>query len=119
MGVPGRQVISGYGSPTDVISQVVDYMEPSIPSFPASFVRDTVHFLDKLRKLGPLDKDTIIATVDVVSLYLSIPHTDGLEALRTCPQTISDTSLEMGWMATARHKELMCIGRFNTLIGTY
>ncbi|KAJ8032679.1 hypothetical protein HOLleu_26269 [Holothuria leucospilota] len=39
-------------------------------------------FLDKFRKLGPLPKDAIIVTIDVVSLYPSVPHTDRLEALK-------------------------------------
>ena len=47
-----------------------------------SYVRDTGHFLDKLKELGELvPKNALLVTADVTSLYPSIPHEDGLRAL--------------------------------------
>ena len=47
-----------------------------------SFVKDTNDFLKKLSALCDLSNDFLLCTVDVVGLYPSIPHKDGLEALR-------------------------------------
>jgi GTP:adenosylcobinamide-phosphate guanylyltransferase len=42
-----------------------------------SYIRDTGHFLDKLKE------NALLVTADVTSLYPSIPHEDGLRALHT------------------------------------
>ena len=47
-----------------------------------SYIKDTNHFLKKLRSLPNLPDDIILCTVDVVSLYPNIPHEEGLSALR-------------------------------------
>ena len=36
-----------------------------------------------MRNLGPLPSNAILVTVDVVALYPSIPHKDGLDALKS------------------------------------
>ena len=46
-----------------------------------SYIKDTADFLDKLKDLGEIPEGVILVTADVVGLYLSIPHTDGLEVL--------------------------------------
>ncbi|KAJ8031633.1 hypothetical protein HOLleu_24885 [Holothuria leucospilota] len=74
IGVPGRPVISGCGSATEGNSELVGHFIQALISSIPSYFRDTTDFLDKLRKLGPLPKDAIIATIDVVSLYPSIPQ---------------------------------------------
>ena len=38
--------------------------------------------LCKIKSLGPLPKDAILVTADVAGLYPSIPHSDGLNALK-------------------------------------
>ena len=47
-----------------------------------SYIKDTNHFLKKLRSLPNLPDDIILCTVDVVGLYRNIPHEEGLSALR-------------------------------------
>ena len=82
-GVPGRPVISGCNSPTEKLSEVVDsFLKPLVPTIP-THIKDTRHFLSKLRALDTLPRGCILATIDVVGLYPSIPHVDGLEALRS------------------------------------
>ncbi|KAJ8027096.1 hypothetical protein HOLleu_32138 [Holothuria leucospilota] len=53
-GVPGRPVISGNGSPTEHLSELVDhFIKPLVPSI-ETYLKDTFDFLGKLRNLGPL-----------------------------------------------------------------
>ena len=47
-----------------------------------SYIKDTADFLDKLKDLGEIPEGAILVTADVVGLYPSIPHTEGLEVLR-------------------------------------
>jgi peptide-methionine (R)-S-oxide reductase len=82
-GVPGRPVVSACGSPTEGLSEIVDhFLQPFMTAIP-SYIKDTNDFLHKVRSLGSLPSGTILATIDVVSLYPSIPHTNGLTALRS------------------------------------
>ncbi|KAJ8026397.1 hypothetical protein HOLleu_34224 [Holothuria leucospilota] len=80
-GVPGRPVISCCGSPTEGISELVDwFIQPLVSSIP-SYVKDTNDFLVKIRALGPLAPNSLLVTVDVSALYPSIPHKDGIRNL--------------------------------------
>ena len=47
-----------------------------------SYIKDTADFLDKLKDLGEVPEGAILVTADVIGLYHSIPHTEGLEVLR-------------------------------------
>ena len=74
-GNPGRPIISGCDSPTDRLSSFVDFhLKPLCSSLP-SYIKDTNHFLQTIFNLEtPLPPNTIIATIDVKSLYTNIPH---------------------------------------------
>ena len=47
-----------------------------------SYIKDTNHFLKKLKELGSLPKNAILFTIDVVGLYPNIPHEEGLASIR-------------------------------------
>ena len=47
-----------------------------------SYIKDTGGFLKKLRAIGEIPKGAILVKADVVGLYPSIPHDEGLEVLR-------------------------------------
>lgn len=80
--VPGRPIVSGIDSPTDRISHVLDrILRPYVARLP-SHIKDTRDFLCKLQSLGPLHDDDIMVTIDVSSLYTSIPHEEGIESVR-------------------------------------
>ena len=53
-----------------------------LPTIPSS-IKDTNDFLQSLRATGPLPPDSLLVTLDVSTLYPSIPHNDGLSALRS------------------------------------
>ena len=45
------------------------------------YIKDTSDFLEKLKNRGNIPYNAIFVTADVVGLYPSIPHDDGLQAL--------------------------------------
>ena len=47
-----------------------------------SYIRDTGDFLAKLKAAGDVPQGAILLTADVVGLYLSIPHSEGLDILK-------------------------------------
>lgn len=78
---PGRPIVSGIDSPTDQISYTIyRILRPFVSKLP-SHIKDTADFLRKLETLGFLHDDDLLVTIDVSSLYTSIPHKDGLEAV--------------------------------------
>ena len=46
------------------------------------YIKDTNDFVKKLRDLPDLPEESIICTIDVVSLYPSIPNEEGLRISR-------------------------------------
>ena len=47
-----------------------------------TYIRDSSDFLVKIKDLGQLPENAILVTADVVALYPSIPHAEGLAAIR-------------------------------------
>ena len=41
-------------------------------------IKDTYHFLNKIKKTGKLPEGAILCTMDVVGIYSNIPHGKGL-----------------------------------------
>jgi hypothetical protein len=76
---PGWPIISGCDSPTDRLSSFIDtHLKPLCSSLP-SYVKDTNHFLQTIFNITtPLPPNTILATIDVKSLYTNIPHNEGI-----------------------------------------
>ena len=73
-----RILSSSCGSITEQISEYLDHHINPLVSFTRSYVKDTNHVLAKLGKLGSIPDGAILCTVDVVGLYPSIPHGEGL-----------------------------------------
>ena len=80
--VRGRPVISSCGSPTEKISAFVDQNIKPVAQKLKSYVKDTGHFVDIIRKMGRVGKDDKLVTLDVTSLYTNIDNTEGIEATR-------------------------------------
>ena len=79
---PGRPVISNCGYYTENISSFLDYHLQPLAQKVKSYIKDTNHFLNRLSSLGKLPQGAILCTVDVVGLYPTIPHSEGLTSLR-------------------------------------
>ena len=70
---PGRPAISGCNTSTEKISAFVDSkLKPLVSQIP-SFVKDTNHFLNKLKAMGKFPDGAILVTIDVVGLYSPYP----------------------------------------------
>ena len=79
--VPGRPVISNCGTPTEKVSEFLDFhLKPTMQSA-KSYIKDTSDFLRKLNERGKLLENAILVTTDFIGFYPKIPHADGLEAL--------------------------------------
>ena len=79
--VPGRPIISNCGTPTEKASKFLDHhLRPVIQSS-WSYIKDSGDFLRKIKQIGNLPENSILATVDVAGLYPSILHELGLKAL--------------------------------------
>ena len=77
-GNPGRPIISGNSTATEKISKFVDLLiQPLVPSL-SSHVKDTTDFIRKTEKIKELPPGTLLATLDVSSLYTNIPHKEGI-----------------------------------------
>ena len=75
-----RPIVGGPNSSSQRLSHLLDIiLKPLCPEVP-SFVRDDIDFLNHLPKT--VDRGSILATFDVVSLYTNIPHDVGEDAVR-------------------------------------
>ncbi|XP_040206073.1 uncharacterized protein LOC120937139 [Rana temporaria] len=78
--IPGRPIVSGIGSISENLSQVIDaHLQPYVTSLP-SFTKDTMHFLQTIEGCMLCDQ-AFLVSIDVEALYSSIPHEKGLSAI--------------------------------------
>ena len=70
--IPGRLVVSSVECHTITISKFVDqYVQPHAKSLP-SYEKDTSDFINRINKTKDINKDTILVTLNVKSLYTNI-----------------------------------------------
>lgn len=80
---PGRPVVSGNGCPTEKISAFIDrHLGPLVPRI-RSFIKDTSHVLQIVDSLSDIKEETILASLDVSSLYTNIPNYEGQLAVKS------------------------------------
>ena len=75
----GRPIIAGPESPTQRLSELLEKLLSPLVTLLKSYVKDDWDFLRKLPK--QVDFDCDLYSVDIVSLYTSIPHELGMEAI--------------------------------------
>ena len=77
---PLRPIVAGYNSATVKLSEYVDsYLKPAArKSF--SYVRDTTHFLNRLKERSNIPHKTFMVKMDVNGLCNNINHTEGADA---------------------------------------
>ena len=74
-----RPIVSGSGGPTENVSALLDYfLQPLLPNIP-SYLKDSKHVVMLLEK-HMFPPDCVLSTVDVKSLYLNIPHEEGIRS---------------------------------------
>ena len=78
---PGRPIISAIGSPTEKISEFLDFfLQPYLATIP-SYVKDTGHFLHLIENWGSPPPNILLVTYDVTSLYTNIPLPEAERAI--------------------------------------
>lgn len=78
---PGRPIVSGTGSVLQALAMYIDqFLQPIVKKLPRC-LKDTGDFLNQISTLDLADT-TYIGSFDVVNLYTSIPHTEGLHCIR-------------------------------------
>ena len=80
--VPGKAVISNCGMPTEKVSEFSDYQLKPVMQNGKSYIRDSRHFLERIKNINTFPENAMLVTADVVGLYPSIPHEAGLGALK-------------------------------------
>ena len=80
---PGRPIVSACNCPTERISSFLDdIMQPIVHSLP-SYIKDTTDALQTFQNYRfSSSSNKLVFSMDVKSLYTSIPHSEGLKALR-------------------------------------
>ena len=84
---PPRPIISGCDSPTDRISKYLTSIFQPIAESQPTYLKDTKHLLQLIQNQPTLTHDTFLVTADVSSLYTSIPHDEGINAILTALNT--------------------------------
>ncbi len=74
---PGRPIVSAIDSPTDKISQFVDFFLQESVALSRSYIRDSQHFVKVIDQQELLHPSHLLVTLDVTSLYTNIPNTEG------------------------------------------
>uniref|UniRef100_A0A803K3M7 Reverse transcriptase domain-containing protein n=1 Tax=Xenopus tropicalis TaxID=8364 RepID=A0A803K3M7_XENTR len=87
---PGRPIVSGVGSVLEPLSKFVDFHLQKLVSNLPTCLKDTTDLLNKLNALGPLEGDIILCSIDIESLFTSIPQE---EALSCVENALLDTNL--------------------------
>ena len=80
--VPGRHVISNCGTPTEKASEFLHFCLKPLMQNGWSYIRDSGDFIDKMKRIGKIPEGSFLVTADVVGLYPSIPHNEGILALK-------------------------------------
>ena len=75
-------VISNCGTPTEKFSELLDLHLKPIMQEGWTYIKDTEDFVKEVQNMGKIPQDSILVIADVVSLYQSIPHNAGPEALK-------------------------------------
>ena len=80
--VPGPPVNSNCNTPTEKASKFLDHPLKPIMKSGMSCIKNTNDSLPKLKDLKKVPDNAILVTADIVGLYPSILHNEGLEVLK-------------------------------------
>lgn len=82
----GRLIVSTQGPVLEGISKCVDsHLQPHI-SQTQMLIKDTAHFIKKIESKN-IPQNAWILSLDVVTLYISIPHEDIRNTIQECLET--------------------------------
>ncbi|CAJ0933513.1 unnamed protein product, partial [Ranitomeya imitator] len=79
---PGRPIVASTNSILNPLSIFLEkILTPHARSTTKSYILDTGDFLDKIHNIRKIPPESILCTLDVNSLYTSIEHDKGIEAV--------------------------------------
>ena len=84
-----RPIISCTSCPTRSLSDIIDKILKPLLKHVKRYFKDSIHFLNKSKRT--VKSGTIIVTFDVSSLYTSVSHDLGIEALTYYLRTFNHT----------------------------
>ena len=87
--VPARPVVSNCAMPTEKVSKFLDYELKPVMQKGKLYIRDSGHFLEKIKNISTFPENVILVTADVVGLYPSVPHQAALSALKEALENMS------------------------------
>ena len=88
--IPGRPVIFNCGTPTEKVSEYLDFLLKPVTQDGWSYIKDTGDFLKKIKRLGKMPEGAILVTADVGGLYPNIPRDLRLQSLK---QRLNETGI--------------------------
>ena len=80
--VLGRPVISNCGTPTEKVSEFLDFQLKPVMQSSKSYIKDSGDFIRKIKDIQYIPSNAILVTADMVGPYASILHDSGLKALK-------------------------------------
>ena len=76
----GRPIVFTNSSPTEHISAFVDtFLQPKVGKG-ASYIKDTSGFLNKIDQIDTMTPDSLLFSLDAISLYMNTPNKEGVQA---------------------------------------
>jgi len=90
---PGRPIVSNIDTLTEHISQHVEHNLKPHAQAANSYIQDTTDFLNKLASIDSIPPGSLLATMDVTSLYSNITHERDVQALKNRLSDEFNTSL--------------------------
>ena len=79
---PGRPVTSNCDTPSDKVSEFLDFYLKLIMRNGNSYITDSSHFHEKIKNIRSKLDNAMLVIADVMRLYPSIPHSAGLNSLK-------------------------------------
>ena len=76
--IPGIPVIYNCSTPTEKVSEYLNFLFKLVMQDGWSYIKSTGDFLKKIKRLGEIAEGAILVTADVIGPYPSIPHDLGL-----------------------------------------
>ena len=80
--VPGRPVILNCRTPTEKVSEFLDFQLKPVMQSSNSYNKDSGDFVSNIKNIHYIPSNSVLVTADVVGLYPSIPNDFGLKALK-------------------------------------
>ncbi|CAJ0961173.1 unnamed protein product [Ranitomeya imitator] len=90
---PGRPIVASTDSILNPLSMFLEKLLTPHTKLTKSFILDTGDFLKKIRNIDIIPHNSILCTFDVNSLYTSITHDKGIEAVSL---TLNEANVDRG-----------------------